>query len=79
MNEMDKYYQILGLDAGASEGEVIQAYKILMKALQPDRFGKGEADQKIAEEKIKEIDEAFKALLLQQNKQVEETLEQKRV
>jgi len=78
MNEMDKYYQILGLDAGASEGEVIQAYKILMKALQPDRFGKGEADQKIAEEKIKEIDEAFKALLLQQNKQVEETLEQKR-
>jgi formylglycine-generating enzyme required for sulfatase activity/uncharacterized RDD family membrane protein YckC len=78
MNEMDKYYQILGLDPGASESEVIQAYKILIKAFQPDRFGKGETHQKIAEEKIKEIDEAFKTLLLLQNKQVKESLEQKR-
>jgi len=78
MNEMDKYYQILGLDPGASETELFQAYKILIKALQPDRFGKGEANQKIAEEKIKEIDDAFKTLLLLHNKQAEETLEQKR-
>jgi formylglycine-generating enzyme required for sulfatase activity/uncharacterized RDD family membrane protein YckC len=77
MNETDKYYQILGLDPGASERELFQAYKILIRALQPDRFGKGETNQKIAEEKIKEIDEAFKTLLLLQNKQAEESLEQK--
>jgi formylglycine-generating enzyme required for sulfatase activity/uncharacterized RDD family membrane protein YckC len=77
MNEMDKYYQILGLDPGASESELFQAYKILIRALQPDRFGKGETDRKIAEEKIREIDEAFKTLLLLQQKQAEASLEQK--
>jgi formylglycine-generating enzyme required for sulfatase activity/uncharacterized RDD family membrane protein YckC len=77
MNEMDKYYQILGLDPGASEGELFQAYKILIRALQPDRFGKGETSQKTAEEKIREIDDAFKTLLLYQHQQAEELLEQK--
>ncbi len=77
MDEMDKYYQILGLHPGASESELFQAYKILVRALHLDRFGKGETGQKIAEEKIKEIDDAFKTLLLLQHKQAEESLEEK--
>jgi curved DNA-binding protein CbpA len=75
MGELDKYYQVLGLNPGASEGEVIQAYKILIRALQPDRFGKEESAPKIAEAKIREIDEALKTLLVLQKEQPPKTLE----
>jgi len=64
MDEMDKYYQILGLKPEATEKEIVEAYKVLVKVWQPDRFSNDPNVQKIATEKIKEIDEAFKQLLV---------------
>ena len=63
-DEMDKYYQILGLKPEASEKEILEAYKVLVKVWRPDRFSDDPNIQKIAIEKIKEIDEAFKQLLI---------------
>jgi len=64
MSDMDKYYQILGLKPGASEKEVLEAYKVLVKVWHPERFSDDPNIQKIATEKIKEIDEAFKQVLV---------------
>jgi len=64
MDEMDKYYQIFGLKPGASEKEIVEAYKVLVKVWNPDRFSDDPNIQKIATEKIKKIDEAFKQLLI---------------
>lgn len=64
MDEMDRYYQILGLKPDASEKEIVEAYKVLVKVWQPDRFSGDPNVQKIATEKIKQIDEAFKQLLI---------------
>jgi formylglycine-generating enzyme required for sulfatase activity len=64
MDEMDKYYQVLGLKPGASEKEIVEAYKVLVKVWNPDRFSDDPGIQRIAIEKIKEIDEAFKQLLI---------------
>jgi len=64
MSEIDKYYQILRLNPGASEEEIKEAYKDLVKVWHPDRFSDDPNIQKIATEKIKEIDEAFKQLLI---------------
>lgn len=64
MSEMDKYCQILGLKTEASEREILEAYKVLVKVWQPAQFSDDSNVQKIATEKIKEIDEAFKQLLI---------------
>ncbi|MGD0917795.1 MAG: J domain-containing protein, partial [Thermodesulfobacteriota bacterium] len=37
MSEMDKYHQIMGLNPGASEKEIVEAYKDLVKVWHPDR------------------------------------------
>jgi curved DNA-binding protein CbpA len=54
-------YKILGLKAGASQIEVKQAYRKLVKLWHPDRFFDQQEKQK-AEEKIKEINEAYNQL-----------------
>lgn len=64
MSALDKYYQILGLKLEAPEKEIIEAYKVLVKVWNPDRFSDDPHIQKISTEKIKEIDEAFKQLLI---------------
>jgi curved DNA-binding protein CbpA len=64
MIEKDKHYQILGLKSGATEKEIVEAYKVLVKVWNPDRFKDDPQIQKIATQKIKEIDEAFKQLLI---------------
>jgi formylglycine-generating enzyme required for sulfatase activity len=64
MDEMHKNYQILGLKTEASEKEILEAYKVLVKVWNPDRFSDDPKTQEIATEKIKEIDEAFKQLLI---------------
>lgn len=58
---INEAYSILGLKPGASQAEVKQAYRKLVKTWHPDRFG----DRKLkleAEEKIKLINEAYNQL-----------------
>ena len=55
MNEMDKYYQILGLNPGASEEEIKQAYKDLVNVWHPDRFSNNSRLKEKANEKLREI------------------------
>ncbi len=54
-------YEILGLKLGASQIEVKQAYRKLVKIWHPDRFFEQQEKQK-AEERIKEINEAYNQL-----------------
>lgn len=64
MGEMEKYYQILGLKPEASGKEILEAYRVLIQVWNPSRFSDDPNIQKIATEKIKEIDEAFKQILI---------------
>ena len=59
---MDKYYQVLGLKPGASEKEIVEAYKVLVKVWNPDRFSKNPRLKEKANEKIKEINIAYEKL-----------------
>ena len=52
--------EILGLKPGASQEEVTQAYRDLANVWHPDRFVGNPRLQKKAEEKIKEINAAYK-------------------
>ena len=62
MNPINQYYEILGLKPGASQEEVKQAYRNLAKTWHPDRFGEDLELKQKAEEKIKEIIEAYQHL-----------------
>lgn len=57
---MEKYYRILDLPTSASEQDVKQAYRELVKVWHPDRFTHDIKLQKRAEEKLKEINDAYK-------------------
>ncbi|HXH18129.1 MAG TPA: DnaJ domain-containing protein, partial [Chitinophagales bacterium] len=56
--EYRDYYKILGVDKHASEAEIKKAYRTLAKKYHPDKH-KGD---KAAEEKFKEISEAYEVL-----------------
>lgn len=60
---MKNYYEILGLKSGASEDDIKTAYRKLAMEWHPDKHQKdSEEDQKKAEEKFKEISEAYENL-----------------
>ena len=56
------YYEILGVGSNATEGEIRKAYRRLASKYHPDKH-QGNPLQELAEEKFKEINEAYHALL----------------
>lgn len=60
---MEKYYRILDLHTSASEQEVKQAYRELVKVWHPDRFTHDVKLQKRAEEKLKAINDAYQRII----------------
>src|SRR2546427_8883632 len=64
------YYEILGVDRNASEEEIKKAYRRLARQHHPDTQT-SEQEKKAAEEKFKEINEAY-ATLSDQDKRSEE-------
>lgn len=62
MTKLDEAYRILDLEPGASDHEVRRAWRDLTKVWHPDRFGNDPALRRRAEEKQKEINEAYEAI-----------------
>lgn len=61
---MSDPYKILGVDRNASDEEIKRAYRKLSRQYHPDsNIGKSEAEQRAAEEKFKEIQRAYKAII----------------
>ena len=57
------YYEVLGLDRGAQEGDLKKAYRRLAMKYHPDR----NPDDPEAEEKFKEASEAYRSSLILKN------------
>lgn len=62
MPDFSRYYEILGLEPGCSPEELKLAWRDLAQVWHPDRFPANERLQKKAQDKLKEINEAFDAL-----------------
>lgn len=65
------YYEILGIKKNASQEEIREAYKTLIKKYHPDLY---QGDKSFAEKKAKEINEAYD-VLSDSNKKAEYDLE----
>ncbi|HLC41664.1 MAG TPA: J domain-containing protein [Methylomirabilota bacterium] len=61
-DDLDRYYEILGLTPGASPEEIKQAYRDLAKVWHPDRFSDNDRLQQKAEEKLKDVNKAYQRL-----------------
>jgi len=62
MDDIDRYYEILELKSGASLEELKRAYRDLVRVWHPDRFSHDTRLQQKAQEKLKEINEAYETL-----------------
>lgn len=60
--ELNKYYELLGVAPGASAQELKTAHRDLAKVWHPDRFAHDPRLQLKAQEKLKEINEAYNQL-----------------
>jgi len=56
------YYEVLGVDRNASKREIKKAFRKLAKKYHPDMAERNNIDPNVAEEKFKEIGEAFSIL-----------------
>jgi len=62
MDDIERYFKILGLNMGATAKEVKEAYTDLVKVWHPDRFGHNPKLSAKAQEKMKEINEAYRII-----------------
>jgi molecular chaperone DnaJ len=63
MADKRDYYEVLGIQKGASEDDIKQAYRKAALKWHPDRWVNGtDAEKKTAEEKFKEASEAYSVL-----------------
>jgi hypothetical protein len=62
MDQLSKSYQTLGLEVGASQEQVKQAYRDLVNVWHPDRFSHDKRLRLVAQEKMKEINGAHEFL-----------------
>lgn len=60
--QYDNHYQILGIQPGASWKQLRKTYKKLVNRWHPDRYQQDLRQRKLAEEKTKEITQAYKEL-----------------
>ena len=63
MTTSDRFYEVLGVRPGASRQELKAAYRDLTKVWHPDRFTHDPRLQQKAEEKLKEINDAYEQLI----------------
>lgn len=61
MTSRKDYYSILGVSKSDSDDEIKQAYRRLASKLHPDKVA-GEKEKKVAEEKFKDVKEAYEIL-----------------
>ena len=62
MRHIARYYETLGLEPGATADEIKQAWRDLAQVWHPDRFSDNERLRKKAQEKLKEVNEAYQIL-----------------
>jgi hypothetical protein len=60
---IDDCYALLDVSPGASEEEVKRAYRVMTKVWHPDRFANDAALREKAEQKLKQINEAYEAIV----------------
>jgi|GEM_PF-3667676 len=78
MRNIESSYQVLGLQPGASEEAVRQAHKTLLDRWYPELLSTKTDLQKLAKQKIREINEAADILLLSMGSEKQETLKTRR-
>ncbi len=69
MNEVSKCYDVLGVQPGISPAQLKAAHRDLAKVWHPDRFGHDPRLQAKAQEKLKEINEAYEQISSGKSKQ----------
>ena len=63
MAEKRDYYEVLGVNKGASESEIKSAYRKMAKKYHPDKVASlGEQAQQAAKEKFQEINNAYEKI-----------------
>lgn len=68
--EFDRAYEVLGVKPGVSDGELKAAHRDLAKVWHPDRFVHDPRLQEKAQEKLKEINEAYERLISRHKRRV---------
>lgn len=68
--ELDRAYEVLGVKPGVSDGDLKAAHRDLAKVWHPDRFVHDPRLQEKAQEKLKEINEAYEQLISRHKRRV---------